>query len=78
MTVDERLGTYNHFYQTAEMECVKSKQYLATAYVITPGREPLNTDDQHGVLEVFNEPFPDLHDYVERYFRDLQARRCRY
>jgi colanic acid biosynthesis protein WcaH len=72
--VDRRLGTYEHFYDAAETPGVESKQYLATAFVVTPRSEELEPDDQHGSLEVFTEPFDgEIHDYVRRYIQELRA-----
>lgn len=70
--IDRELGVYDHFYRTAEVDGVNSKQYLATAYVVTPIQSEISSDDQHTNLEVFSSPFQDLHNYVERYLRDLQ------
>jgi len=70
--IGDELGVYDHVYDTAEAEGVDSKQYLATAYIVTPVRDYLRPDDQHTDLEVFTSPFPDLHSYVERYIRDLR------
>lgn len=76
--VDERLGTYEHVYDAAAAEGVDSKEYLATAYVVTPVGDELVADDQHEALGVFDAPFPTLHGYVERYLRGLRARGYRY
>jgi len=76
--VDECLGTYEHFYDAAATEGVESKQYLATAFIVTPKRTTLEPDKQHDSLRAFNAPFPDLHNYVERYIRDLRAEGYRY
>lgn len=78
VVVDERLGTFEHFYDTAATEGVDSKQYLATAFIITPKRKALESDDQHDSLQVFDAPFTQLHNYVERYIRDLRAAGYRY
>lgn len=76
--IDDRLGTYEHFYDGAATEGVNSKQYLATAFIVTPRSTALEPDRQHDSLEVFDAPFPELHDYVERYIRDLRAAGFRY
>lgn len=74
VTIDERLGTYAHFYDTAAHPEVDSKHYLATAFVVTPSDAEFRTDDQHELFEVFSSPFPPFHEYVERYLRDLSDR----
>lgn len=70
--IDAELGTYDHFYDTAEVPGANSKQYLATAYVVTPIQDEIVSDDQHTSLKLFTSPFPDLHNYIERYIRDLR------
>lgn len=73
ITIDRQLGIYEHLYTSADQSGVDSKHYLATAFVVTPVENELHPDDQHESLQVFSEPFPDFHDYVNRYIRDLQA-----
>jgi colanic acid biosynthesis protein WcaH len=67
------LGTYEHFYDTSEIEGVDSKHYVATAYRchLEHDDPDFSGDEQHSVLEVFHPPFGDLHPYVERYLDDL-------
>jgi len=69
--VDQCLGVYDHFYDAAASDGVKSKQYLATAYVVTPEDDAFRSDDQHAVLRTFHEPFDGVHEYVQRYLDDL-------
>lgn len=71
--IDSELGVYDHFYCTAEVDGANSKQYLATAYIVTPVQNEIASDDQHTHFEVFNSPFPSFHNYIERYIRDLRA-----
>lgn len=78
VVVDERLGIYEHFYDAAATEGVDSKQYLATAFIVTPRTNTLEPDEQHDPLRVFDAPFPKSHNYVERYIRDLRAAGYRY
>jgi colanic acid biosynthesis protein WcaH len=73
VVVDGRLGTYEHFYDAAATEGVESKQYLATAFILTPRKATLEPDEQHDSLQVFDAPFPELHNYVERYIHDLRV-----
>jgi len=72
VTIDRELGVFDHFYETAASEDLDSKQYLATAYVVTPVVEKFVPDDQHAELKTFDAPFPELHDYVQRYVNDLR------
>ena len=71
--IDRELGVYEHAYPTAEVPGEHSKEYLATAYVVTPVTDELRPDDQHSRLGVFTAPFPPLHDYVQRYVHDLRC-----
>lgn len=70
--VDHELGVYEHVYDSAAVQGEDSKQYLATAYVVTPVDDKFRADAQHDELAVFTAPFPTLHPYVHRYLNDLQ------
>ncbi|ELZ31366.1 GDP-mannose mannosyl hydrolase [Halogeometricum pallidum JCM 14848] len=63
----ERLGTFEHFYDTSEVEGVETKHYLANAFVVEPLQPVDAVDDQHSELRVFEPPFEGLHPYVQRY-----------
>lgn len=67
----ERLGTYEHFYETSEVEDIDSKHYVANAFVVEPIEEVKVTDDQHAEIRTFKPPFDDLHPYVERYVEQI-------
>ncbi|KAB1187527.1 MULTISPECIES: GDP-mannose mannosyl hydrolase [Haloferax] len=71
VTIEERLGTFEHFYDTSEIEGVDSKHYLATAFVVTLDADELRPDAQHSQLKVFEPPYDDVHPYVERYLTKL-------
>ena len=70
--IDQELGVYEHVYDSAAMPGVDSKQYLATAYVVTPVDGQFQPDDQHEEFATVTAPFPRLHPYVDRYLTDLQ------
>lgn len=72
VTIDRELGVYDHFYEAAASDGIDSKQYLATAYVVTPISKQFEPDDQHKELRTFDAPFPELHDYVQRYVNELR------
>ncbi|WP_411964455.1 GDP-mannose mannosyl hydrolase [Haloferax sp. YSMS24] len=71
VTIEKRLGTFEHFYDTSEIEGVDSKHYLATAFVVTLDADELAPDSQHSELQVFEPPYDDVHPYVERYLTKL-------
>lgn len=73
VVVEKKLGTYEHFYEAAAINGVDKKQYLATAFVVTPINNSLSTEEQHTEFRIFNSPFPNLHDYIVRYINDLNA-----
>ncbi|WP_121820762.1 NUDIX domain-containing protein [Halostella salina] len=66
VTIQDQLGTVEHFYDTSEFDDVDSKHYLSTAYHCRPvADEPaFELDDQHGALRVVEPPYDDLHEYV--------------
>lgn len=72
--IEENIGVYDHRYQAAESEGVDSKQYLATAFVVTPVSDSFQTDDQHTEFNVFTAPFEGVHKYINRYLTELQSR----
>lgn len=69
VVIDDCLDTYEHFYNTSEIDSVDSKHYLATAYRCHFENDELDLfgDDQHSTFEVFHPPFDVLNPYVERY-----------
>lgn len=67
ITIDRCLGSYEHFYETADVDVDDGKHYLATAFVVHPEDEPIEPDDQHADVRTFSPPFPEFHPYVDRY-----------
>lgn len=65
--IEKRLGTYEHFYETADVDTTDGKHYVATAFVVRPEEGSVEPDDQHAELRVFSPPFPEFHPYVDRY-----------
>ena len=72
VTVDRRLGVYEHLYDTAELEDVDGKHYVPVAYEVTAQSGNFQTDEQHSGLEKFTPPIAgiDFHPYVREYLRD--------
>ena len=74
VTVDEQVGTYDLFFQSAESKGVETKQYVATAFVVTPRQTDFTLDDQHDELTTVASSTSDLHPYIQRYVRELRSR----
>jgi colanic acid biosynthesis protein WcaH len=70
VTVERRLGAYEHFWEESEFDDVATKHYLANGFVVRTTGGTLTTDDQHASLRTVEPPVPDLHPYVEAYLRD--------
>ena len=72
VTIDRRLGAYEHFYETADVEATDGKHYVAIGHVVTATGEIRVADDQHDAVEIFEPPFDglDLHPYVAAYLAD--------
>lgn len=74
--IDDCLGTYEHFYDTSEIDGVESKHYVATAYhCYFEKDDPVVTgDNQHRSLKLFQPPFSGqkIHSYVEPYLGALE------
>ncbi|WP_363465049.1 GDP-mannose mannosyl hydrolase [Halogeometricum borinquense] len=71
VTINDRLGTFEHFYETSEVDGIDSKHYVATAFVVTPDKSKLNPDTQHSRFQMFEPPYETVHPYVERYLEKL-------
>lgn len=69
--IRERLGAYEHRYDTADVADAGGKHYVPVAFVVTTDATSFDGDDQHGALRTF-EPgeLPQLHEYVDAYLRD--------
>ncbi|QRV15801.1 NUDIX domain-containing protein [Haloterrigena salifodinae] len=75
--IRERLGAFEHFYETSDVDGVDSKHYVANAFVVEPLKDIAESDDQHSQFGVFTPPFDDndLHPYVERYLENTSIGR---
>lgn len=71
--IAESLGAYEHIYDTAEIEGVDGKHYLANGYVVEAATEAFETDDQHSDLRVFTNPPDLLHKYIQQYLKDASS-----
>lgn len=68
--IDELLGTFDHFYETSEIQGVDSKHYVATAYRCHFERDnpEFTLDNQHIGIRIFRPPFEGFHPHVQTYF----------
>lgn len=64
----ERLGAFEHFYETSEVGC--EKHYVAHGFRVWTENLRFESDTQHGRLATFEEPPQDLHEYVVDYLKE--------
>jgi len=72
----ESLGAFEHAYETADVDCVDSKQYLANGYVVDVLDGDIDPDDQHDEFRVFRSPPDPCHEYVRRYVEAAETVDC--
>lgn len=63
----ESLGTFEHFYEVADVDVSSGKHYLASGYVVTPTSTDFALDSQHSSFRFFDAPPRDVHEYVAAY-----------
>ena len=63
----ESLGAFEHYYDTADVSGVDSKQYLANGYVVDVIDGAPEADDQHDEFRMFRSPPDPCHEYVRAY-----------
>lgn len=75
VTVERRLGVYEHFWDATEHDDVDGKHYVPVAFLVTATDGDFEADDQHEALRRFEPPFDDLslHPYVETYLADADV-----
>jgi len=67
ITIEQSLGTYDHFYDSSDVPEGGGKHYIAHAYSVSASDCRINGDDQHAEFKVF-EDVPDLlHPHVKAY-----------
>ena len=69
VVIDKWLMTCEHVYETAAVDGVDSKHYLATGYRchFEAADPEIVGDDQHSAFRVFRPPLEKLHPYVTQY-----------
>lgn len=74
VVIDSCLGTFEHFYDTADVDDVDSKHYVATAYRCHFKNEhpDIASDSQHRGLKIFEPPSNEFHRNIQRYLDESQ------
>jgi len=71
VVIDEKLGAYNHFYETSDVAGSGGKHYVAHGYVVTPASESIVLDAQHAEARIFSlDELPTVHEHVEAYLNN--------
>jgi colanic acid biosynthesis protein WcaH len=71
VSIEERLGAYDHLYDISDVDGSGGKHYVANGFLVTPETESFSLDAQHSEFSVFEvDSLPDLHPYAEAYLRD--------
>lgn len=66
VTIEARLGTYDHFYDVSDVDGT-GKHYVAHGFLVSTAETQFALDDQHEAVRVFSERPPDVHEYVDAY-----------
>jgi len=70
VSIKERLGAYDHLYDTSDVGESGGKHYVANGFLVTPETESFFLDAQHSECSVFEvDSLPGLHPYVEAHLR---------
>jgi len=74
VVIHNKLGVFEHFYDTSEVNGVDSKHYVANAFVVELSQDQSIelADEQHSQLRVFEPPFNEHHPYVQRYLEQIR------
>lgn len=63
--IREKLGVFEHFYDTSEVGC--EKHYIAHGFSVWTDETTFDSDNQHDGIAVFEGVPTDLHPYVQTY-----------
>lgn len=70
VSIEERLGAYDHLYDTSDVDGSGGKHYVANGFLVTTETESFSLDAQHSDFSIFEvNSLPELHPYVEAYLR---------
>lgn len=68
VVIDEKLGTFDHFYEKSDVPGSGGKHYVAHGYFVTPTSESIILDTQHEEARTFQlDELPSVHEHVEAY-----------
>ena len=71
VVIQNELGTYDHFYETADTANAGGKHYVAHGFVVRPKSDTLCLDEQHSDAKYFEfDALPSLHQHVKMYLSD--------
>ena len=70
VTIEEDLGTFEHFYSHSEVG--ERKHYIAHGYRVWTEAVEFETDEQHNCIRVFEEFTTGLHKYVRSYIKNVE------
>ena len=68
----ERLGAYEHIYDTAEVDSDSGKHYVPVGFTVESLTEEIREDEQHSSVRVFEELPEELHTYTAQYLWDSE------
>ncbi|MFB6186905.1 MAG: ADP-ribose pyrophosphatase, partial [Halobacteriaceae archaeon] len=69
----DKLGVYNHFWETAAYPDVDSTHTVNIVYCARPsGNSEFELDDQHSDCRIIKTIESDLHPYVKNYLHELE------
>lgn len=73
VSIEQKLGAYDHLYAESDIPDSGGKHYVAHGYVVTPESEAFELDTQHDQVRVFTgDELPVLHRYVKKYVDDVE------
>ena len=74
VVIEEELGAYDHRYETADVEDVGGKHYIAHGYVVRPQTDTVSLDDQHSEAKYSDlHSLPSVHPNVEAYLNNMNV-----
>lgn len=69
--IRDRLGAYEHRYETADVADAGGKHLVPVGFAVETDATAFDGDDQHAELATFRpDELPELHEYVDAYLRD--------